>query len=77
MEPRTALSGPMSVRDARRLCPGIQLVKARPSIYVEKHHERGSYDHTQSYALRYREEPEDSASPQGELLLVGAVPPDR
>ena len=27
------------VRDARRLCPGIQLVKARPSIYVEKHHE--------------------------------------
>src|SRR5262245_53022329 len=27
------------VRDARRLCPGIKLVKARPSIYVEKHHE--------------------------------------
>lgn len=30
-----------------------------------------------SWWWRYREEPEDSASPQGELLLVGAVPPDR
>lgn len=27
------------VRDARRMCPGIKLVKARPSVYVEKHHE--------------------------------------
>ncbi|MCE9545403.1 MAG: type VI secretion protein ImpB [Planctomycetia bacterium] len=27
-----------SVREARRLCPGITLVKARPKIYVEVHH---------------------------------------
>lgn len=26
-----------SVRDARRLCPGIKLVKARPKLYVEVH----------------------------------------
>lgn len=26
------------VRDARELCPGIMLVKARPSLYVEVHH---------------------------------------
>lgn len=26
------------VRDARRLCPGIILVKARPQIYVQMHH---------------------------------------
>jgi len=26
------------VRDARRLCPGIVFVKARPKIYVEMHH---------------------------------------
>lgn len=26
------------VRDARRLCPGIALVKARPKLYVEVHH---------------------------------------
>jgi DNA polymerase-4 len=27
-----------SVADARRLCPGIALVQARPSLYVEMHH---------------------------------------
>jgi len=27
------------VREARKLCPGITLVKARPSIYVDKHYE--------------------------------------
>ncbi len=27
-----------SVADARRLCPGIALVQARPSVYVEMHH---------------------------------------
>ncbi|MFO0883270.1 MAG: hypothetical protein U0894_03635 [Pirellulales bacterium] len=26
-----------SVRDARRICPGIKLVKARPKLYVEVH----------------------------------------
>jgi DNA polymerase IV len=26
------------VRDARRLCPGITLIKARPDIYVQVHH---------------------------------------
>ncbi len=26
------------VREARRLCPGIALVKARPHLYVEVHH---------------------------------------
>ena len=26
------------VREARRMCPGINLVKARPSTYVEVHH---------------------------------------
>jgi DNA polymerase-4 len=27
-----------SVRDARRLCPDIRLVEARPAVYVERHH---------------------------------------
>jgi DNA polymerase-4 len=27
------------VRDARRLCPGILLVRARPSVYVDIHHQ--------------------------------------
>ncbi|MBM3392526.1 MAG: hypothetical protein FJY34_11235 [Betaproteobacteria bacterium] len=27
-----------SVRDARRLCPDIRLVPARPAVYVERHH---------------------------------------
>lgn len=27
-----------SVRDARRMCPGIQLVLARPGLYVQYHH---------------------------------------
>jgi DNA polymerase-4 len=27
-----------SVRDARRLCPDIRLVPARPAVYVEQHH---------------------------------------
>lgn len=27
-----------SVRDARRLCPDIRLVEARPALYVEQHH---------------------------------------
>lgn len=27
-----------SVREARRLCPDIRLVLARPAVYVEQHH---------------------------------------
>lgn len=27
-----------SVRDARRLCPGIRLVEARPEVYIHHHH---------------------------------------